>query len=90
MVEPVIQIRRDGNKVVVTVNSKLTTETPFYPFERDQGSVNHAELLRKQLESVVSEEMKAIREKAYLAGYKDGRAKRIKQTWFSYLFHRDQ
>jgi hypothetical protein len=58
-------LTRDGSKVVLRIDSKLNTTTPWYALEWPAASENNAELLRAQLERVVSEELVEIRKKAY-------------------------
>ena len=89
MTTPILYVKRDGTKVILAINSKLNTSTPWYHFEWNAVSENHAVLLQARLETVLEDEMRAIREEMYAAGYRDGRAKRAKRTWFSNLIRRD-
>jgi hypothetical protein len=66
------------------VNIKIQTGIlgTYYELSIKCSGELHAELLLRQLNIEMQNQLRKIREEAYLDGYKDGRAKRGKKNWF--------
>ena len=86
MSEPVdkIDVTREGTKAVVGLTLYVPLvgkRTMCFPFEC--GSEVQAGFLVSALQRMLMEALTDIRRHAYLTGYKAGRAKSAKDTWFS-------
>lgn len=80
MENPLIEIERVGEKVrIIFRNGPINTE--FY-FHHECGNAFYAELLRGHFSQKLQNIVEAIRAEEYNRGYKDGRGKKAKQTYF--------
>lgn len=70
-------------KVIVAVDPNINNQ--HWSLDIQCGTI-HAELLRRRLQEELNRICSGMRQEAYLDGYKDGRAKRGKKTWFSGQF----
>lgn len=72
-------LRRDTDLVV-----KINTGDLGFTYELTWNCKDnaYAELLARKMTAELTGKLEAIRQEAYLDGYKDGRAKRGKKTWF--------
>lgn len=75
-----ITISRDSQKLKITVQSGILNYE--YIFTWNCNDDVYAELLRRQISGKMEEHLRKIREEAYLDGYRDGRGKKAKKTWF--------
>lgn len=57
----------------------------IFPFEYTCDNKFYAELLTRHFDKILDERIEAVRKEEYDRGYKDGRAKRGKASWFSCL-----
>ena len=53
-----------------------------FPFSFQCGDAYYAELLRQHFDKKLSDRIEQVRKEEYDKGYKDGRAKRGKISWF--------
>jgi len=73
-------------KLGTTVKAEIGSTWPLdqsYLFYWECGREDFAKLLRDNLQKRMNHEIRKIREQAYAAGWKDAKAKRQKETWFS-------
>ncbi len=82
-----LEIKRDGNSAIIHMDTDLPHNRPYvntlWVFKSEEGSPWHAELVVRYLKNRLKECVKQIRRDAYEQGWKDARAKRVKETWFS-------
>lgn len=78
-----ISIISDDTKVIVLLENGPLDST--YHFLFDCGDKYYASLLRQHLYNRLSTRIEEIRKEEYERGYKDGRSKRAKKSWFSTL-----
>lgn len=81
-----IQIVRDDTKVSVQIEDGPLGS--IYHFTYDCGNRWYAQLLTDHFNKKLSTLIEGIRTDEYNAGYKDGRAKRAKRTWFDCFLRR--
>lgn len=83
-----IQFFRDGTKVKAVIEitglQKLEERYPHFSFETN--STLYAELMKQTLEDNFSDDLEQIRKDAYDSGYKDGRGKKTKKSWFGWTW----
>lgn len=80
-----IRIRNKDNKVLVSIETPdVTTISRVLDLEFNATSSLYAELLAKHLDAKFSEGLEQIREDAYTAGYRAGRDKKAKSSFFGY------
>lgn len=78
-----IRIDRQETQVKVTLdNGPLGSN---FPFTWECGNVYYAALLTRHFSNNLNQMIQSVREEEYNKGYKDGRAKRAKRSWFSPL-----
>ena len=77
-----IAIKRKDNQVLLEFHSGLRVERPVYPFVWNTSDENNAELLKEHLHKQLYEAIQKARKEAYEKGYKDGRGKRTRESWF--------
>lgn len=78
-----IEIKRDGTKVKVVIDSRMPLDASCFAFTFDAGSEFAACLLAEKLQFNMESQIKQIRQDAYENGWKDKLRHRSKQTWFS-------
>jgi hypothetical protein len=76
MIEFIAESKEVAVKVTTSVGWHITAR-----FNCD--SVLYAILLRKELDEKLNRELNRIREEAYQKGWRDAKAKKVKETWFS-------
>ena len=79
-----LTVKRDGTKAVLAV----TLPVPFYEdrvFSMifDAYYVEYSSFLCSAIDLALRDALKKARKDAYEQGYKDAKAKRRKETWFS-------
>jgi hypothetical protein len=79
-----ITVKREGTNVRIAVSPGILNYI-FY-FDYQTGSDVCAELMRERIEKRLNDSLRAIRQEAYLDGYKDGRGKKGKKDWFKSWF----
>jgi hypothetical protein len=77
----VLNVRADGDKVLVRVGEPISGET--YHFSFNAGSSWAARLLSFAIDKALGEVIREARAKAYADGWRDAKAKRAKQVHFS-------
>lgn len=80
-----IKIWKNGTQIKLEVDPGMSDKKVMY-FYWECGTEWYSELLRKQLDERLWASLKKIREDAYNDGWKDAKAKKMRQTWFSGLF----
>lgn len=80
-----IQVTRNGTKTQIQVESGYPLQSGYYYFNYDCGNEEFARLLADHFERKLIDRIDAIRKEEYNRGYKDGRAKRAKATWFAWF-----
>lgn len=78
-----ITFSRNDNKVIVKVEHGIFHGDQYFELDILQNYQYQAQLLRNALELNLSRKLEEIRKEAYEQGWKDAKAKRKKQTWFS-------
>ena len=78
-----ITFSRKGTEVLVDVKHGVFFGEEYFRLEIHQAYEYQAELLLRQLDKNLSSQLERIRKEAYEQGFKDAKAKRAKQTWFS-------
>jgi hypothetical protein len=78
-----IEIVRNGQLVCVKILGGPLNST--YRFDYDCGSEHYAELLTLHFNANLSNLIVKIREEEYTRGFKEGRQKKEKKSWFSCL-----
>lgn len=81
-----IYFTNEGAQTKISVDTLLDVERYRHEFSLEQGNQINARLLAVHLRARLAEIMEEARREAYLDGYRDGRAKRGRKTWFSSLF----
>ena len=81
-----ISFERSENKVLVNVQHGIFFNDQYFQLDINQGHPYQAELLYRQLNKTLREKLESIRREEYEKGWKDAKAKRAKQTWFSGKF----
>lgn len=76
-------------KIVAKIETGYPVETWTTSFTFDAPSEFYRKLLLNNIRSKMDKLIHDIKEDAYNKGYKDGRAKKVKRTWFSILFRKD-
>lgn len=84
--QEILDIRRNGTAVTLRFQSRLPIDANAFPFGFDCGSEWAACLLASTVRSTIENEIAAIRKSEYERGYRDGRAKRAKESWFASSF----
>lgn len=85
-----ITTKRDNNCVKILIGTDLPhdcegkIETTI-PFSWEQTHPYQAALLQKYIDERLRDWMRCIRRESYEAGYRDGKGKKRKETWFSSL-----
>jgi len=82
----ILNVARIGTAVKIEFHSELPIDNNVFPFRFECGTEWAASLLASKLRQSLYEEIRAIRENEYQRGYRDGRAKRAKENWFSSSF----
>ena len=89
-----ISFSRNGDRkctqVVAKIATDLNVEKSTLCFEWECGTQYAAELLRIHLEKKYHDLIEAAHRTAYEQGYKDGRGRKRKKTWFSHCFQKDR
>lgn len=75
-----IKFTREETKVKVSIESGVINYT--YHLLWNCTDDVYAELLQRQFQNKMEEKLTAIRKEAYEDGYKDGRGKKAKKSWF--------
>jgi hypothetical protein len=75
-----ISFSTDGYKLKLIVETNKNYVLHLY---WDCGKELHAELLRDHLHETLNGRLEVIRREAYEKGWKDAKAKRRKEDWFS-------
>lgn len=78
-----IEFAHRDNILQIKIQTCLDTERPVLLREWTCGSGIEAAALKHFLQKRLADLVEAARRQAYLDGYRDGRAKRGKQTYFS-------
>lgn len=83
-----ITVRRDNSNVVVQVNTDLAnvcdgSQTAFIPFEWSTGQPYTADLLVRYIQERIETAVSETRREYYEKGWKDAKAKKPKDDWFS-------
>jgi hypothetical protein len=78
-----ITFNRDDKKVCLKVSDGPLGAV--YHFNWDCDDTYYAELLANHFDSKLDKLVQRIREEEYQRGYKEGRGKKAKKTWFSPL-----
>lgn len=88
-----IRVSRNGSKVMIGLSTGLphadAGSTTRIEFEYNCNHVFMAELLRRHAWNELCNSIEAARREAYEQGWKDAKAHRSKQTWFSALLTKD-
>jgi hypothetical protein len=79
--QPLIEIDRDDKNVKIVFHQGPLEST--YGFYFSCGDVHYAQLLRDHFIDKLKNMVREIRQEEYLKGYKHGRWKQAKKTWFS-------
>lgn len=79
-----INIKRDEKKVKIEVETGIDGHEVWLYW--NCSNELFARLLTRQLQKKFTDTVQAIRQEEYNRGYKDGRAKRGKNTWFTCFF----
>jgi hypothetical protein len=77
---------REGSNLKVELFSELTPKANVYSFTWQCGDDCYADLLAKHFEKLLGDKLEKIRKESYIKGFKDAKAKRAKETWFSRWF----
>jgi hypothetical protein len=83
-----ISIIRDDKTVKILLEHGPIEST--YHFNFDCGDKHYASLLKNHFDKALRARIENIRQEEYEKGYKDGRAKRAKKSWFSTLLRLGQ
>jgi hypothetical protein len=78
---PVLELVRDGSTVTIKATAWAANTT--FSLVYQAGAEWAARLLARELGRCASERMRQARQEAYTQGWKDAKAKRRKETWFS-------
>jgi hypothetical protein len=79
-----LRVRRDGSDVEVSISSHIPTwEERVFPFSFNCGNEAYAGFLTKHIQDVIGNAVANARREAYEQGWKDAKAKRVKNDWFS-------
>lgn len=78
---PLLNLERSGSDVRVTAKSWTAGTTFFLVY--NAGCEWAARLLLSDLDQALCNRMEKIRREAYAQGWKDAKARRRKETWFS-------
>jgi hypothetical protein len=79
--DPRLIISREGTRVVLHIRVDLVNET--FEWSYNAGTEWAAILLRNALVSALGSRMTQAREEAYNEGWKNAKAKKPRQGWFS-------
>ena len=81
-------VKRDGCKVVISIDSKLGTCKPVYPFSFECGDDQEcAELTARHLNTVIEDKFKEYTKQAYERGWRQAKAKMKKNLdYYEYPF----
>lgn len=79
-------IERDGSTVRVIVTPAFPIQSQPFSFKYDAGVEWAALLVWNNLREKQMKELHRIREEAYAEGWKDAKAHKVKQTWFSSMW----
>ena len=77
-----IEFSANGQTLQVKVNTGLPTERPIFIVERNCGAGIEAAALQRILTERLAAMVEEAKRDSYNEGYKDGRGKRGKRTWF--------
>ncbi|HEX5034976.1 MAG TPA: hypothetical protein VFW62_10870 [bacterium] len=77
-----IEFSANGQTLQVRVNTGLPTDRPTFTVERNCGAAIEAAALQRILSERLRAMVEEARRESYNEGYKDGRAKRGKRSWF--------
>jgi hypothetical protein len=81
------EVKREKNNVRIDVSLKIPgADTWYWTFHLSQHTDAEAQLLVNAINNNLEKVLKEIRKEAYEMGFKDARAKRRKETWFSGRF----
>lgn len=80
-----IAINRVGTKLRVELETSYPLSNTYY-FHHDTGEEDFAKLLQVHFLDKLNDTVVAIRKEEYERGYKDGRSKKTKTSWFTCLF----
>lgn len=78
-----INFLRQETNVIAEIECNSTVAKRWLSFSWNTTSELVAQLFVDNLENHLSERLQMERRKAYLAGWKDAKAKRKRETWFS-------
>jgi len=78
-----MEIKQDGNKVVVTLSVKLAYTNYNFPFSYDCGAEWIAKMLSQELRVMASDNLALVRKKAYLQGVDDKKKRKTLANWFT-------
>jgi hypothetical protein len=82
-----IQITRDGSKIVITVRGQHPVASTDFIATCNLNDENYAKLATDNLQRHLWATLTVIRERAYEQGWKDAKAHRRKANWFSGTIH---
>jgi hypothetical protein len=74
---------RIGPDVIVNIEHGIFYNGNHFVLKISSTHDYQAELLKRQFQKKLSDELEAIRREAYNQGWKDAKAKTKKQTWFT-------
>jgi hypothetical protein len=77
-----ISFSREENKVTIKIKHGLFYNGDYFSLPIQQSYEYQAELLRRQLENHLNDQLKRIKREAYNEGWKDKSAKRKKRDEF--------
>jgi len=85
--EETMFIKRDNTNVVLNINSCLETSKPVFPLSFFCGdNQEFAELIARQLESIIKKKFQDVARDSYDRGFADAKAKRKKDNWTNIPF----
>lgn len=84
--EAVVQILSDEEKVSVKVRAGDPVSDWTWTFSISTAGKGYALLLAHNLRKSIEDTVEAIRKQAYAQGWKDAKAHKVKETWFSRHF----
>ena len=79
--DPMIGVGRDGTRAYIRVTLPITGDV--FDLRFDTGHEWSAKLLVEAIRTALMERMRRAREEAYLDGYRHGKGKRAKDSWFT-------
>ena len=78
-----INFKRNGLKVIAEIECNVGVDKRFFQFTLDTNDEIYAVLLQENFQAFLRSSAERIRREAYEKGFKDAKAKRAKDAWFS-------